>query len=170
MAIIFLWPMKMAGVITGRQTWQLLPPPKWSERGNNYRPYSPENYLTSTTIPTGISVFQSQRDLSFFHWQYALQQQPFSFYNNSIEWVSGIPWIAIMQTDLKSFLCACVPKKDQTNVLLKKKEEAWITSETARQTENDKEGNTDRERKGKRVRGLRNRHTIDRSTQRWRHL
>lgn len=26
-----------------------------------------------------------------------------------------------MQTDLQSFLCACVPKKDQTNVLLKKK-------------------------------------------------
>lgn len=74
-----------------------------------------------------------------------------------------------MQTDLQSFLCACVPKKDQTNVLLKKKE-ARITSETAMQTEDDKEGNTDRERKGKRVRGLRNRHTIDRSTQRWRHL
>lgn len=53
-----------------------------------------------------------------------------------------------MQTDLQSFLCACVPKKDQTNVLLKKKE-ARITSETAMQTEDDKEGNTDRERKGK---------------------
>lgn len=129
----------------------------------DYRLYLQRNYLNSPIIPTRykfFNIFQQQRDLLFFHWQYALQQQPMPFYN-TIEGVSGIPWIAIMQTDLKSF--CCVYLRNARQMFCSKNESHQKEPRRLRMTKRE----TQREKKRARE-GQRNR--IDRNTQRWMHL